>query len=186
VDDHAAYARMAAGEADHLQRHDQADDAVRQELAEATAVGEDEVALEVEQALVGIRGLGEEAETRVDAVDGAAGLEDAADRVGGGVEAAEAEGSSWTEAPVQIARISARVTEPGRRTIISPPPLWGRGRGGGVRAAGAQRCCAALPPIRPFGATFPRKGGRVGLAPAHRPTIGKSRPCSPAQAIASS
>jgi hypothetical protein len=49
-------------------------------------VGEDEVALQLGEPRLRNAGLGEQAETGVDAVDGAAGRDDAGDGGGGGVD----------------------------------------------------------------------------------------------------
>ena len=78
--DLSARAAAAAGEADHLQHHHQPDDARIERLAEPGAVRQDQVALQLLEPAGRDPGLGEQAEAGVDAVDGAAALQDPDDR----------------------------------------------------------------------------------------------------------
>ena len=115
---------MAAGEADHLQHHQQPHDARIERLAEPGTVREDQVALQFLEPVVRDAGLGEQAEAGIDAIDGAAAVEDAADRRRRRLDRGPGASSSATGAPRQIARSSARVTEPGLSTRD-----WGVGTG---------------------------------------------------------
>ena len=72
---------MAAAESDRFQRHDHSDDTRFERIAKPAAVREDQIALQVEQPVVGDTGLGEEAEAGIDAVDGLAAGDDPASGV---------------------------------------------------------------------------------------------------------
>ena len=89
VDDGAADPAVAAAEADQLEQDHHADGVARERVAEAAAVAEDQVALELAKLVGGDAGLGEQAEAGVDAVDGLAAGDDAVDRGGGGVDRGE-------------------------------------------------------------------------------------------------
>ena len=75
---------MAAAKAEQLEDDHQPRDVARQRVAEARAVRQDEVALQLGEAVVGDAGVGEEAETGVHAVDRLAPGDDPLDRGGGG------------------------------------------------------------------------------------------------------
>ena len=109
--------------------------AALQRLAEPGAVGEDEVGLQLRQAVGGNRLVSEQAEAGVDAVDCLAGGDDAVDTGGGFADAAHG-------------------------SIVEPR-------------------CGALPEL-------PKSGEVDGFGvEVHAVTIGKSRPCSCAQSMAS-
>ena len=137
VDHFAADPAVAAAEADQLERIIMRTVLRGKRVAEAAAVAEDEVALELAELVGGDAGLGEQAEAGVDAVDGLAAGDDAIDRGGGGVDRGEG--------------------------------VVGEARGGAAPQV-AQRV----------------EGDGAGGEDDHLVTIGKSRPCSRAQSIASS
>ena len=82
VDDQRPNAGKTAAETEQFQNDHQPHDMARQRLAEAGAVGENEVGLQLRQAVGGDGGVGEQAEAGVDAVDRLAGGDDALDRGG--------------------------------------------------------------------------------------------------------
>ncbi len=86
-DDQWPDARKAAPEAEQFQQYHEPRDVARQRFAEAGAVAEDEVGLELRQPIVGDAGVGEQAEAGVDPVHRLAARNDAIDRRGGGCDA---------------------------------------------------------------------------------------------------
>ena len=81
------YARITAAEAEQFEDDHQPRDAARQRVAKAGAVRQDQIGLQLGQALIGDAGVREHAEAGVDAVDGLAAGDDAIDRCCGGDDA---------------------------------------------------------------------------------------------------
>ena len=79
VDDFAANAGVAAAEADQLENDHQPGDVARQRIAEAGAMRQDQVGLQLRQPMRGDSRVGEDAEACVDAIDGVAVRDDAVD-----------------------------------------------------------------------------------------------------------
>src|SRR4051812_33402253 len=80
---------MAAAEAKQLEDDHQPRNVTRKRIAEPGAVRQDQVGLELGEAVIGDPGVGEDAETGVDAVHDAAAGNDPVDRSGGFVDALE-------------------------------------------------------------------------------------------------
>ncbi len=82
VDDQWTHARKAARQAADFHQHDQAHYRVRQQLAGADRMRQDQVALQFFQLFVRDAGLGQDAKTGVDAVGGVTLGHDRVDRCG--------------------------------------------------------------------------------------------------------
>ena len=89
VDDRRADAGIAAAEAEQFEDDHQPRDVARQRLAEAGAVRQDQISLQLGEAGIGDAGVGQAAEAGVDAVDRVARRDDALDRRGGGGDAGQ-------------------------------------------------------------------------------------------------
>ena len=168
VDDLRPNARIAAAEAEQLEQDHQPRDVARQRVAETGAVRQDQVGLELGQAVVGNARVGEQAEAGVDAIDRLARGDDALDRGGGGGDALHRRVVERAAAPEpELAELVERDVFRIELQQVSPSCSPAK--------AGVQSYSMNTARSAAWAPAF--AGERSGI-------IGKSSPCSRAQSIA--
>src|SRR5204863_1408584 len=135
-------------------------------IAEAAAVRQDQIGLQLGQPVVGNARLREQAEAGVDAVDRAASGDDSADILRRRVDRRPGVAMQrYRRAAPDCAKIGEG-DDAGGENDRSPSPLWG-GDGVGVRSHGERAAPRAAPPVQL------RLSGRAAKAPYPSPTRGE-------------